>query len=50
MLIKMLLLITCMWWVQCFRTKKKKKEAKSVSIKNDTLYKTVRDILKKNVF
>lgn len=29
----------------CFRTKKKKKkEAKSVSIKNDTLYKTVRDI------
>ena len=41
MLIKMLLLIT----VQCFRTKKKrKKEAKSVRIKNDTLYKTVRDI------
>lgn len=45
MLITMLLLITCMWWVQCFRTKKKKKkEAKFVSIKNDTLYKTVRDI------
>lgn len=39
-----------LWWVQCFRTKKKKKEATFVSIKNDTLYKTVRDILKKNVF